>query len=233
MFLYILSFQVKGKDSDDQAGLPVKQETTDKTKGAVYRIELPNDLRAGQTTTLEIEVVHGHALRMYPTEITQAERQLVLYKTNVNYYSRYPSQTQKTTVTLPTDRAESYTQAPKPVSKSDQTITYGPYENVAALTRNEISLHYENNNPFLAVSNLKRWIEVSHWGNIAVEETIDMYHSGAKLKGSFSRLDFQRRQDSYSAVKTFKVTRKQLILAALESIRNPFSFSDILTRFCS
>jgi oligosaccharyltransferase complex subunit alpha (ribophorin I) len=197
---------VKGKGNDDQASLSIKQETTDKTKGAIYRIELPNDLRAGQTIILEIEVAHAHALRMYPTEITQAERQLVLYKTNAYYYSRYPTQTQKTIVTLPTDRAESYTQTPKPVAKSDQTITYGPYENIAPLTKNDISLHYENNNPFLTVSNLKRWIEISHWGNIAVEETIDLYHSGAKLKGPFSRLDFQRRQDSYSAVKTFKTS---------------------------
>ncbi|CAF2985466.1 unnamed protein product [Rotaria sp. Silwood2] len=197
---------VKAKDNDDQGSLPIKQEATDKTKGAVYRIELPNDLRAGQTITLEIEVAHAHALRMYPAEITQAERQLVLYKTNAYYYSRYTTQTQKTTVTLPTDRAESYTQTPKPVAKNDQTITYGPYENVASFTRNDISLHYENNNPFLTVSNLNRWIEISHWGNIAVEETIDIYHSGAKLKGPFSRLDFQRRQESYSAVKTFKTS---------------------------
>ena len=174
-------------------------------RGTVYRIELPNDLRAGQTMKLEIEIVHAHVLRMYPAEIAQAERQLVLYKTNSHYYSCYPTRSEKTTVTLPTDRAESYTQIPKPVVKSDQTIIYGPYEDVAPLTRNDMSLHYENNNPFLTVSDIKRWIEVSHWGNIAVEETVDMYHSGAKLKGPFSRLDFQRRQESYSAVKTFKV----------------------------
>ena len=50
-----------------------------------------------------------------------------------------------------------------------------------------------------------RVIEVSHWGNIAVEETIDIYHSGAKLKGPFSRFDFMRRQGSQSVVKSFKV----------------------------
>jgi oligosaccharyltransferase complex subunit alpha (ribophorin I) len=49
-----------------------------------------------------------------------------------------------------------------------------------------------------------RVIEVSHWGNIAVEETIDMYHSGAKLKGSFSRFDLMRRQGAQSSVKSFK-----------------------------
>lgn len=205
-------------------------------RGAVYRIALPNELRAGQSITLEIEVVHGHALKMYPSEITQGERQLVSYKTNAQYYSRYPTQKQKTTVTLPTDRAESYSQQPKPVSKSDQTINYGPYDNVAPFTRQEITLHYENNNPFLTVSNLQRWIEVSHWGNIAVEETIDMYHSGAKLKGPFSRLDFQRRQDSYSAVKSFKVIdrfifprtmieRVRVVLDFIASLRSRYLLS--------
>ena len=42
------------------------------------------------------------------------------------------------------------------------------------------------------------------WGNIAVEETIDIRHVGAKLKGSFSRLDFQRENSGVSAVKSFK-----------------------------
>ena len=159
--------------------------------------------------TLEIEVIHARALQMYPAEITQAERQLVLYKTNAYYYSKYLTETQKTRATLPTDRAEAYTQTPKPVAKSDQTVTYGSYENLAPFSRQEISLHYENNNPFLTVRDFKRWIEVSHWGNVAVEETVDMYHSGAKLKGPFSRMDFQRRQDSYSAVKSFKVSFTQ------------------------
>ncbi len=68
----------------------------------------------------------------------------------------------------------------------------------------EVVVHYENNAPFLAVSTLLRHIEVSHWGNIAVEETIDAYHGGAKLKGSFSRFEYQREQSGVSSV---KVTR--------------------------
>ena len=34
----------------------------------------------------------------------------------------------------------------------------------------QLSVHYENNNPFLVVSRLERTIELSMWGNIAVEE---------------------------------------------------------------
>ena len=51
----------------------------------------------------------------------------------------------------------------------------------------QLSVHYENNNPFLVVSRLERTVELSMWGNIAVEETVDVAHRGALLKGSFSR----------------------------------------------
>jgi Flp pilus assembly protein TadB len=69
-----------------------------------------------------------------------------------------------------------------------------------------MSVHYENNAPFLTITNLERVIEVSHWGNIAVEETIDLKHSGASLKGPFSRYEYQREtQSGLSSVKSFKV----------------------------
>lgn len=69
-----------------------------------------------------------------------------------------------------------------------------------------MSVHYENNAPFLTITNLERLIEVSHWGNIAVEETIDLKHCGAALKGPFSRYDYQREtQSGVSSVKSFKV----------------------------
>lgn len=69
-----------------------------------------------------------------------------------------------------------------------------------------MKIHYENNTPFLTISSITRTIEVSHWGNIAVEETIDLRHTGAYLKGPFSRYDYQRQSDSgISSVKSFKV----------------------------
>jgi len=35
-------------------------------------------------------------------------------------------------------------------------------------------------------------LEISHWGVLQVEEHYEMRHAGAKLKGTFSRLDYQR-----------------------------------------
>lgn len=69
----------------------------------------------------------------------------------------------------------------------------------------ELFIHFENQSPFLTVNSLDRTIEVSHWGNIAVKESIQMTHTGAKLKGSFSRYDFQKDSRSgQSAVKSYK-----------------------------
>ena len=39
-------------------------------------------------------------------------------------------------------------------------------------------LHFENNGPFIGVVALERIIEVSHWGNIAVEEHVHIKHIG-------------------------------------------------------
>ncbi len=81
---------------------------------------------------------------------------------------------------------ESYSKL-KPTSQSDATITYGPYANIEPLSVDEMAVHFENNNAFLVVTRMERAIELSMWGNIAIEETIDVRHNGAKLKGSFSR----------------------------------------------
>ncbi len=143
------------------------------------------------------------SLKPFPAEIAQSERQLVLFKSNHYYYSLYATKSQTTIVNLASDKTESYSQL-KPTTKSDTSITYGPYENVKPFEQNELSVHFENNSPFLVVSRLQRAIEVSHWGNIAVEETIDMYHNGAVLKGPFSRFDYMRKQGASASVKSIK-----------------------------
>lgn len=75
----------------------------------------------------------------------------------------------------------------------------------SAFSEQPIKVHSENHAPFLTVTRLERWIEVSHWGNIAVEETIDITHTGAKLMGSFSRYDYQKdTRATQPSVKSYK-----------------------------
>ena len=68
-----------------------------------------------------------------------------------------------------------------PTSTSDNEITYGPYSNMDPYSNARITIHYENNGPFLTVASLDRLIEISHWGNLAVEEHVHVKHTGEDL----------------------------------------------------
>lgn len=192
-----LSF-ISAKDSSKK---DLKLTETASPKGAAFSMNLP----AGSTNAVVyIETVFTKSLKPYPTSIAQTERQLVQYFGNVYVYSPFKTVTQKTTVHLSSRNVESYTQF-KPAAQSDSTITYGPYDNVAAFSTEPMVVHFENYTPFMTVTKLERVIEVSHWGNIAVEETIDIVHSGAALKGAFSRYDYQKDSRSNQAcVKSYK-----------------------------
>jgi len=168
-----------------------------------WKIELKSSLSAGASTTISVEIVLGSALEMFPAAISQKEKQLVRFTGNLYVFSPYTTTTQTTTVLLASSSLESYTKT-KPVSLSDSSITYGPYNNIAPFSVGEMVIHGENNSPMLVVSRLERVIEVSMWGNIAIEETIDVAHKGAALKGSFSRYEFQRENSGVSSVKNFK-----------------------------
>ncbi|KAH8263197.1 hypothetical protein KR044_005797, partial [Drosophila immigrans] len=154
--------------------------------------------------SIVIETVSTKNVLPHPSEIKQNDKQLVKFVGKLYLYSKYPTSSQKTNVILSSSNILSHTQA-KPFSVTSNKVFFGPFENIAAQAEDELVLHYENQTPFLTVNTLERTIEVSHWGNIAVKEAIQMTHSGAKLKGSFSRYDFQKDgRSGQSAVKSYK-----------------------------
>ena len=62
------------------------------------------------------------------------------------------------------------------------TIKYGPYKDVQPFSQPPLRLHFTNNNPFAEAEVLDREVEVSHWGNVAVEERYSIRHVGAKQR---------------------------------------------------
>ena len=63
------------------------------------------------------------------------------------------------------------------------TITYGPFEKKSLFSQEELNVHFEDKNKFLTVTRLERVIEISHWGNITIEEIIVLLHTEVLLKG--------------------------------------------------
>ncbi|XP_060517365.1 dolichyl-diphosphooligosaccharide--protein glycosyltransferase subunit 1 [Cylas formicarius] len=175
-----------------------------RSKDIFYNVQFRQPVESGRTVTITIEVVLIKALVPYPSSITQKEKQLVRYYGNHYFYSPYTTQKQKTEVEIYSRVIENYTKF-KPVNQVDSKINYGPYDKVAPFSKDEMIIHYENNAPFLTVTRIERVVEISHWGNIAIEEAIEICHTGAKLKGPFSRYDYQRDTGSnHHSIKSYK-----------------------------
>ncbi|XP_003217812.1 dolichyl-diphosphooligosaccharide--protein glycosyltransferase subunit 1 [Anolis carolinensis] len=201
--LAYLSVQVKGEEEEENI-LEVKDAKGKGISGKFFTVKLPSPLAPGAKIRLSIETVFTHVLQPYPTHITQAEKQFVVFEGNHYFYSPYLTKTQTTRIKLASRNVESYTKLGNP-SRSEDMIEYGPFKDIPPYSEDLLKVHYENNSPFLTITSMTRVIEVSHWGNIAVEETIDLKHTGAVLKGPFSRYDYQRQPDSgISSVKSFK-----------------------------
>uniref|UniRef100_A0A8D0GHX7 Dolichyl-diphosphooligosaccharide--protein glycosyltransferase subunit 1 n=1 Tax=Sphenodon punctatus TaxID=8508 RepID=A0A8D0GHX7_SPHPU len=201
--LAYLGVQVKGEEEEENT-LEVRESKVKGKSGKFFTVKLPSPLAPGAKIRISIETVFTHVLQPYPTHITQAEKQFVVFEGNHYFYSPYPTKSQTTRVKLASRNVESYTKLGNP-TRSEDLIDYGPFKDIPPYSEDTLKIHYENNSPFLTITSITRVIEVSHWGNIAVEETVDLKHTGAELKGPFSRYDYQRQPDSgISSVKSFK-----------------------------
>eukprot|EP01090_Pellita_catalonica_P014454 TRINITY_DN3693_c0_g1_i1.p1 TRINITY_DN3693_c0_g1~~TRINITY_DN3693_c0_g1_i1.p1 ORF type:complete len:580 (+),score=100.15 TRINITY_DN3693_c0_g1_i1:63-1802(+) len=174
------------------------------TQDGSYDIQLASPLVSKASVVITVTSVYTNTMQPFPTHISQEEVQLVKYTDNVFFATPYLVDTQTTTITLSSSNVIDTTSY-DPFSQKGNTITYGPYTDVAPNTREPLSIHFENNEPFLSATSFTKVVEVSHWGNIAVEEHYEIVHAGAKLEGPFNRLDYQRNPAaSVSAVPDFQ-----------------------------
>ena len=73
----------------------------------------------------------------------------------------------------------------------DSGFRYGPYNNMKPFSFDLITLLFEYTDPLLILTEASKSLTVSHWGNILVDEYFAMENIGSKLKGEFSRVDFE------------------------------------------
>uniref|UniRef100_A0A8D1X1V4 Dolichyl-diphosphooligosaccharide--protein glycosyltransferase subunit 1 n=1 Tax=Sus scrofa TaxID=9823 RepID=A0A8D1X1V4_PIG len=198
-----LGVQVKGEDEEEN-NLEVRETKIKGKSGRFFTVTLPVALDPGAKISVTVETVYTHVLQPYPTQITQSEKQFVVFEGNHYFYSPSPPKSQSMRVKLASRNVESYTKLGNP-TRSEDLLDYGPFRDVPPYSQDTFKVHSENNSPFLTITSMTRVIEVSHWGNIAVEENVDLKHTGAVLKGPFSRYDYQRQPDSgISSIRSFK-----------------------------
>ncbi|KAI6654171.1 Dolichyl-diphosphooligosaccharide--protein glycosyltransferase subunit 1 [Oopsacas minuta] len=195
------------EDDTDIAVLNVEGTTIDNEHkdAKFYRINFSKPLKPRATITIVVETVYSDSMSPLPKQVQQDDNQLVKYTANLYHYTPYHTTSAVVTIKVASKNVESYSQI-RPVNVNEDTITYGPFNDLSPYKKQKFSLHFENNSPFLTTWRLDRWIEVSHWGNIAVEEKLHIQHTGAILKGSFSRYEYQKNPygGSPSAIRSFR-----------------------------
>merc|ERR1712154_375743 len=89
-----------------------------------------------------------------------------------------------TKYTFASDKFKSYT---KPAAEVEgKKITYGPFKDIEPFDRSEsVRFHFQFHAPYLTMTEVVRDIEVSHYGNVRIEESFLLKHDGAKLKGPY------------------------------------------------
>ncbi|MXQ89539.1 hypothetical protein E5288_WYG000879 [Bos mutus] len=198
-----LGVQVTGVDEEANS-LEVQETKINGKSGRFFTAQLPVALNPGAEVSVVVEAVYTHAIQPYPIQITQSQKQFVVFEGNHYFYSPYPTKTQTMHVKLASPNVESYTKLGNPM-RHENLLDYGPFNDIPAYSQDSFKVHSENNSPFLTVTSMTRVIEVSHWGNIAVEENVNLKHTGAVLKGSFSRYDYDKWIDSgISSIRSFK-----------------------------
>lgn len=178
-YIYLACFHPQVQVSkEESAVVPVIKDSPlpQQNKASVYKVTIPS-LSPGSSISVVVEVIISQVIHPFPLEITQAENQLVKFTGNSYIFSPYRSKTQSTTFTLPTSNVESFSRV-APTNSVDKVLTYGPYSDIAPFSYGKVEIHFENNGPFLVVAELERIIEISHWGNIAVEEHLHIKHVG-------------------------------------------------------
>nr|CCA26469.1 dolichyldiphosphooligosaccharideprotein glycosyltransferase subunit putative [Albugo laibachii Nc14] len=158
---------------------------------ATHILKLKKPIATGEVGTIKITMQLTRSLIPYPAQIKQQDDQKVLYYDSQYVLSPYATKEQTTKLKMPSPRVESFSKL-EPYQQKGSFITYGPYENVESFsgTPKDVRIHYRNHSPFITVTELTKEIELSMWGRVSVEEVYDLSHTGAVLKGSFSRLKY-------------------------------------------
>ena len=91
---------------------------------------------------------------------------------------------QRTTVKLASSSIQSYSKVDPTTTKSSGVV-YGPYKDVAPFAFEELFVHSMNNKPFARFTSAIREVEISHWGNVAIEEIYELVHAGIHINICF------------------------------------------------
>ena len=125
-----------------------------------------------------------------PKNIYIKEDQLELFIDTINLVSPYVVKSTNTKVILPSEKTKLIKYTKTNSNQSGEKILYSIAEELPPFSTKKLYIHYLNNQPLMVFNYAVKTFQVSHWGNIAVQEEYQIENIGAKLIGEFGRIDY-------------------------------------------
>jgi len=167
--------------------------------GGRFKIDSPA-LDSEKTNTIKVSIVRGNQLVPFPAETFEMESQAVVLKLNTLVSSPYETDSEKTDISLAAKVliSSSPSELLSVSSETDSTkLSTGQIDSskrkdiLKSSTLSKIRLHFAYGPPLPHLANVKKTVEVSHWGAaISVKEEIELVNRAAALKGEFNRVPF-------------------------------------------
>lgn len=157
---------------------------------------LPVPVNADTTLSFKYATYFTHALEPLPQVVKQTDDHYVVFAADVAHLpSAYTTQTASTTVKLGTKQAVKSFEPKEATPDNSGNFKLGPFSHINAWESAPLRVHYKSTAKFVTMEEVEREVEVSLWGNVAVEEHFSCTHTGAELQdGLFSRVDYMMRQ---------------------------------------
>jgi oligosaccharyltransferase complex subunit alpha (ribophorin I) len=156
-----------------------------------YEINFKNEpINFEEERNIYITEDYYERLEMLPKKISLRDDQFAVFKDSINLVSFYQTNEQIVDVALKKANTEVVEYTKKYGTRYKNTIQYLIEEPVKPLEIEPLKIHFEFNKDYAMLNYAHLTFEVSHWGNIAVEEKYQVENIGAKLDGEFGRVDY-------------------------------------------
>lgn len=154
-----------------------------------FSVTLNKAILPGEEASFDVRMDVANRIRPVPEVIEGYASQFMRFTGDSYFFTPYRTESMKTTITLGSSTVTSKSGLKKPFGLSGKKLTLGPYENVAPLSTNEISVRFRNDRGFLVAEEASKDFYINHLGQIEVTEKFKVVNDGARHSGEWSRVD--------------------------------------------
>lgn len=196
--LLFIEASMKSVDEEDETNIKIKvhKQHAAHENFTFYDLSFRSEpMNHEEERLIVIKEYYYNQYEMLPKSITLLEDQLSLYRGVYNFISFYETLEQTTRFVLPnlTGKSKVIGYTKDNAAIDENKIIYKLVEPVEPLKALDTKIHFEANVPYYELNYAEKTVDISHWGNIVVEEKFEVVHTGAKLIGEFGRVDFSSK----------------------------------------